>query len=83
MRHSLTGEMDPNSLDYSHRMIERTDRLRDALKDVPLSAFTVGELGALLRVFGLQPRIGWNTSPYVGDIKLLEEKIAIFQAAQQ
>jgi|GEM_PF-2829457 len=68
------GDMDPAGAEKADKIIEEKLRLRESLGNLKLSEFTVKELGALLKLFGLAPLLDHEESDG-DDLKLLKKKI--------
>lgn len=67
-------EMDPVGAARRREYLRREYALKQKLKDVPLSSFTVSELGSIMRLQGLM----YNTACQCGmrdeDFEILEKK---------
>lgn len=70
-------DVDPVGAAALDKLIDRQSKIRNGLKNIPLSKFTVEELESLCRVMG----IGYNLDfkPTNDELKLFEQKIAKFK----
>ena len=68
-------EMDPVGAAEHDKRIARELKLRKQLKGVKLSKFTVGELEAVMRLFGLAYNGAGTLEPREEHFKLLEKKV--------
>lgn len=64
-------EMDPIGAEEHDRKMRRGSKLRNKLKNMSLGSFTVNELEAIMRLFGLLN----NFEPHEEHLALLEKKI--------
>ena len=69
-------EMDPAGAEAHDRKIDRTSKLRKKVGSMSLSKFTVNELEAVMRLFGLAYDGAGTLDPDEEHLTLLEKKIA-------
>jgi hypothetical protein len=65
-------DVDPIGAEKHDQYIERRRGLRQKLKDVSLDKFTAGELGAVMRLFGLA---GISREPHEEHFRILEKRV--------
>lgn len=68
------SKIDPAGAEARARYFERLRALKEKMKDVPLSLFTVAELGAVMRLMGLEYGITGTKRLSEEDFELLERK---------
>lgn len=73
-------DMDPVGAEAHDRHIERLLRLREGLKNVPLSEFTVGDLPVLIRLMGAFHNSAGQIDPSEEELRALERVVHDLQA---
>ena len=69
-------EMDPTGAAEHDRKMDRKSKLRKELKGTSLGKFTVNELEAIMRLFGLAYNGAGTLEPHEEHLTLLEKKVA-------
>lgn len=75
MSQSTSNELYPEKVEEKRLQDIRVKKVRNALKDVHITRFTVSELPALCRLLGLINNGAGQLEPTERDLLLLEEKI--------
>ena len=65
-------EMCPDGANEHDKKIDRKLKLSEQLKRVPLGEFSAGELGAVMKLFGLAYNSAGRLEPNEEDFKILE-----------
>ena len=68
-------EMDPAGAKAHDEYWDRVSKIREQIKDIPLSKFTVGELGAVMSLMGLSHHSHTSRPVTESNLELLEKKL--------
>mgnify|MGYP001598749058 CR=1 FL=1 len=68
-------EMDPTGAEVHDRKLSRQSKLRKKIEGMSLGKFTVKELEAVMRLFGLAYNGAGTLEPHVEHLALLEKKV--------